>query len=59
MPAKADIGLTCVHRLFEQQVAHTPHAPAVAFEGKTLSFMELNARADRLADVLQAYGIGP
>ncbi len=59
MPAKADIGLTCVHRLFEQQVAHTPHAPAVAFEGETLSFMELNARADRLADVLQAYGIGP
>jgi amino acid adenylation domain-containing protein len=50
---------TTVHRLFEAQVARTPDAIAVAFEGQELSYRELDRRANRLAHQLQARGVGP
>ncbi|MEX2209206.1 MAG: MupA/Atu3671 family FMN-dependent luciferase-like monooxygenase [Myxococcota bacterium] len=49
----------CVHTLFERQVQRTPAAPAASFEGETLSYRELNARANRLAAHLRAMGVGP
>jgi natural product biosynthesis luciferase-like monooxygenase protein len=49
----------CVHQLFEQQVRRTPETPAASFEGETLSYRELNARANRLAAHLRGLGIGP
>ncbi|WP_395540652.1 MupA/Atu3671 family FMN-dependent luciferase-like monooxygenase [Neotabrizicola sp. sgz301269] len=48
-----------VHTAFEAQVARTPDAPALAFEAVTLTYAQLNARANRAAHVLIAMGVRP
>ena len=48
----------CLHELFEIQVATYPNATAVTCEGASLSYTELNARANQLARYLQAMNIG-
>jgi amino acid adenylation domain-containing protein len=45
--------------LFEQQAARSPDATAVVFEEQSLTYAELNARANRLAHLLIARGVGP
>ncbi|MFH7339446.1 amino acid adenylation domain-containing protein [Streptomyces sp. KHY 26] len=45
--------------LFEAQVQATPDAVAVEYEDQTLTYAELNARANQLAWYLISQGIGP
>ncbi|HKG81043.1 MAG TPA: amino acid adenylation domain-containing protein, partial [Pyrinomonadaceae bacterium] len=48
-----------VHQLFEHQVAATPDEVAAIFEGQTLSYGELDQRANQLANHLRRLGVGP
>ncbi|MEZ4736217.1 MAG: amino acid adenylation domain-containing protein [Caldilineaceae bacterium] len=58
----------CLHQLFEAQAARTPDAVAVLFAGgrnsaqdstfQSITYRELNARANQLARHLQALGVG-
>lgn len=47
----------CLHHLFEEQVARTPHAVALRFHDQTCSYHSLNECANRLAAVLAARGV--
>ncbi|PLR60152.1 non-ribosomal peptide synthetase [Pseudomonas sp. QC2] len=49
----------CIHQLFSQQAAARGDAPALTFAGETLSYRELDARANRLAWMLRERGVGP
>ena len=49
---------TCIHQLFEAQVERTPDAVAVVFGERSLTYQELNARANQLGHHLQALGVG-
>jgi amino acid adenylation domain-containing protein len=55
----AEITAMTVPELFERQAARTPAAIAVSFKGQELTYGELNARANRLAQQLIGRGAGP
>lgn len=48
----------CLHELFEEQVARTPEAIALEYEGARLTYTELNERANQLARHLNQLGAG-
>jgi len=46
----------CIHQRFEEQVEKTPDAIAVEFESEQITYAELNASANRLANYLTSHG---
>ena len=49
----------CVHELFAEQAARTPDATAIVFANDSLTYSELDARANQLAHHLRDLGAGP
>lgn len=48
----------CIHHLFETQAARTPDSIAVAYSDQTITYRELNRRANQLAHHLLSLGVG-
>ncbi|MEW1847192.1 amino acid adenylation domain-containing protein [Nonomuraea angiospora] len=48
-----------IHELFQDQARRTPEATAVVCDRTTLTYAELNTRANRLAHLLLAEGVRP
>ena len=48
----------CLHELLEAEAQQRPQAIAVEFEGRRLSYAELDARSNQLAHLLRKRGVG-
>ena len=49
----------CIHQLFEEQAERAPDRIALVMGRETVSYGELNRRANRLAHYLRKLGVGP
>ena len=47
----------CIHQLIEEQIDRTPDNTALIFEGESLTYRELDARANALAHYLKHSGV--
>jgi len=62
MSAATRSGITsknCIHELFEAQAERTPDAIAITCEKQSLTYAQLNVRANQLAHFLRKRGAGP
>ncbi|NET72739.1 MAG: amino acid adenylation domain-containing protein [Sphaerospermopsis sp. SIO1G2] len=50
---------SCIHELFIKQVEKNPDHVAVVFDGQSLTYQELNYRANQVANYLQSLGVKP
>ena len=48
-----------LHQLFEEQVERTPDACAALFSGNSITYRELNLRANRISTQLRRLNVGP
>ena len=53
----ADVPRATIHQMFEDQAARSPHATAVECDGKSLTYMDLDRRANALANRLREPGV--
>ncbi len=51
--------IECLHTLFEQKVLKTPEAIALSFDGKSMTYQEINNKANQLAHYLRKFNSGP
>ena len=58
-PRRDDFQERCIHELFEAHVRQDHDADAVMYEGRRLSYQELDTKANRLARYLQSLGVRP
>ncbi len=58
-PGQSDPRDRTLHTFFEEQARKTPAAIAVEYNGRQLTYAELNEQSDRLAAVLRSRGVGP
>ena len=58
-PARESAPRTCLHHLVERQAERTPEAPALLFGEETLSYRQLDRRANQLARHLSTLRVGP
>ncbi|CAH0487502.1 unnamed protein product [Peronospora farinosa] len=49
----------CLHDIFAEAVKRTPNTIALHYEGKTLTFREVDEQSERLADYLYHAGVRP
>ena len=59
VPAPSHDPSLTITRLFEAQADRTPDAPAIVHQGRTVTYAELEARANRIAHRLRTLGVGP
>ncbi|TDD87252.1 non-ribosomal peptide synthetase [Saccharopolyspora karakumensis] len=59
VPGFAEAEPATLPQLFEEQAQRTPDSVAVTFEGESLTYSELDARANQLAHHLIDHGVGP
>ena len=52
-----EIPRATIHQLFEDQAAHSPHATAVECDGESLTYRDLNRKANALANRLREQGV--
>jgi len=50
-------GNRCIQQLFESQVRQRPQAVAVVFEGQSITYLQLNEKANQLARYLRILGV--
>lgn len=58
-PTRQNAATGCIYERFEAYAAQQPTAIALTFERSSLSYGELNARANQLAHYLRKQGVGP
>ncbi|MGZ4113199.1 MAG: non-ribosomal peptide synthetase, partial [Tumebacillaceae bacterium] len=49
----------CIHQFVERQATRTPERVAVVYESLSITYRELNERANQVAHYLQKQGVGP
>ena len=55
----ADVPTSCFPERFAAQVARTPDATAAIFEGRELTYRQLDEKASQVAHYLRSLGVGP